>query len=337
MLGLTRRILPVLIGIALIGGAAGASGWRWHLPRGMAPPPVPADNAMTRAKVELGRRLFYDADLSADGTMSCATCHEQHRGFTEGNRSHPGVTGEPGRRNVPGLANIAWFSPLTHADPALTTLEAQVSVPILGTRPVEMGMKDRADEIARRLGNDPCYRAMFAQAFPETRGRIDLAGMARAIASFERTLVSYGSAYDRGALTPEAKAGQALFRRDCAGCHAGPRFTDLGFHRLDLPDPALPDQGLYEKSGNPQDRGKFRTPSLRNVALTGPWWHDGSAASPAEAIARHGNRYAGTEQAALLAFLNALSDRAFTTRRSLALPAKRDRHGRSVCPLPRPR
>lgn len=321
MTGIAKRLLPVLAGITLLGGVASAAGWHWHLPAGVAPPPVPADKPMTAAKVELGRRMFYDADLSADGTISCATCHEQHRAFTEGNRTHPGVTGAPGRRNVPGLANIAWLSPLTLADPSQMTLEAQVSVPILGTHPVEMGMKGREGEITNRLGRDPCYRTMFARAFPDAGGRIDFANVGKAIASFERTLVSYGSAYDRGQLTNDARVGQALFRRDCASCHSGGLFTDLDYHRIGPVDPAAADQGLFEKSGNAEDRGKFRTPSLRNVELTGPWWHDGSAATLAEAIARHGRNYDDSNQTALLAFLASLSDPEFTHRPSLSLPA----------------
>jgi cytochrome c peroxidase len=298
-------LLPVL----LLLGAAPA--WQWDLPAGVAPPPVPADNPMSAAKVALGRRLFYDADLSLDGTTACATCHEQKRGFGDGNATHPGVTGEPGRRNVPGLANVAWFSPLTHADPRQTTLEAQVSVPVLGTHPVEMGMNGHAAEIAARLSRDGCYRRMFAEAFPEHEGRIDYADVTRALASFERTLVSYGSAYDHG-----AREGQAAFRRACAGCHAGVRFTDLAYHRLGPVDPAAPDQGLYEVTGREADRGRFRTPSLRNVAMTGPWWHDGSAKSLEAAIARHG--LAPTP--ALVAFLHGLDDKGFVTDPATRLP-----------------
>jgi cytochrome c peroxidase len=294
--------------------------WRWALPVGVSAPPIPADNPMTAAKVELGRRLFYDADLSADGTLSCATCHEQKHGFADGNRTHPGVTDEPGRRNVPGLANVAWLTPLTFADPAATTLEAQVAGPIFGTDPVEMGMAGREAEIGRRLGRDSCYQTMFARAFPESGGRIDFANVARALASFERTLISHGSAWDRQQLGPDAKAGSALFARDCAACHSGPNFTDLAMLGLGPADPALADQGLFEKTGIDADRGKFRTPSLRNVTLTGPWWHDGSSRSLDEAIARHGLIHSAAEVTQLTAFLEALSDPEFTRRESLAMP-----------------
>ena len=295
--------------------------WQWNLPPGIAPPRVPADNPMSAAKVALGRRLFYDADLSRDGTMACATCHEQRHGFADGNATHPGVAGAAGRRNVPGLANVAWYSPLTFADAGQRTLEDQVAVPVMGTHPVEMGMAGHADAITTRLSHDDCYRAMFADAFPENRGRIDLANVARALASFERTLVSYGSAWDRHALDPAALAGERTFRKACAGCHAGVRFTDLRFHRLGPLDAAVPDQGLIETSGRAADRGLFRTPGLRNVAMSGPWWHDGSAKTLDQAIARHGLALPAGSGPGLVAFLHGLDDRTFVTDPALGLPA----------------
>jgi cytochrome c peroxidase len=313
-------VLLVLAVPALAGGAVAASWSGPYLPAGIAPPPVPVDNPLTPAKVELGRRLFYDADLSADGTMACATCHEQKHAFAEGNATHPGVSGEPGRRNVPGLANVGWLSPLTFANPRQKTLEMQIAVPVLGTHPVEMGMNGREDEIATRLDRDPCYRAMFARAFPTSGDKIDLALVSKAIASFERTLVSYGSAFDRGRLSPAARTGLALFKRDCAACHAGVNFTDLAYHRFDADDAHRQDQGLAELTGQAGDAARFRTPSLRNVALTGPWWHDGSARSLPEVIRRHGRMYPAAQETQLLAFLDALSDRGFVTDQQYSLP-----------------
>lgn len=310
-----------MLAVAVLLGAA-APLWQRALPAGLPEPPVPPGSETTPARVELGRRLFYDADLSADGTMACATCHEQKHAFADGNRTHPGVTGEPGRRNVPGLANVGWMSPLTLADPAITTLEAQVATPLLGTHPVEMGMAGREAAIAGRLGRDRCYRTMFRRAFPQTGGAIDLANVARALASFERGLVSFDSAFDRGALPEPARAGSALFTRACAACHAGPLFTDLKPHRLGPVDSAADDQGLFEKTGGEDDRGRFRTPSLRNVALTGPWWHDGSATTLEAAITRHGKTYDPADMASLEAFLAELSDSGFTTRKDLAMPER---------------
>lgn len=313
-----RLLIIAAAGLSL--AAASPMGWRWPLLEGVGSPPVPSDNALSAAKIELGRRLFYDADLSADGTMTCASCHVQRHAFADSIATRGGVNGDAGRRNAPGLGNVAWLSPLTFADPAATTLEVQVHTPIFGTHPVEMGMAGREPEIGQRLGKDACYRRMFDKAFPKSEGVITFTSVARALASFERTMVSYGSDFDREALSVEARAGRELFNRDCASCHTGPQFTDLSYHRLGSADVSATDQGLFEATGIEADRGKFRTPSLRNVALTGPWWHDGSAKTLADAIARHGRSHSSSEMAQIGAFLEALSDHEFTRRKALAMP-----------------
>ncbi len=318
----------------------------WHLPPGVTPPAVPADNPMSDAKVALGRRLFYDADLSRDGTTSCATCHGQHRAFTEGNATHPGVGGAPGRRNVMALANVAYFSPLTWADPTQQSLEEQLLVPLKGTHPVEMGMAGMDQELARRLAEDPCYRQMFLAAFPDTNGRIDTETMAKALASFERTLISYDAPYDRfrrgdrAAISDAARHGAALFSTlRCVDCHAGPNFTDMRFHAIGLYNEdgagAYPasDHGLIEITGKATDEGAIRTPSLRNVALTGPYMHDGSIKSLADAIRRHVGAANPLRDKALrnvamddrnvdelVAFLQSLTDTGFVTNPDFALP-----------------
>lgn len=325
-----RGWLAAALGVAVASIAAASAGaGPGRLPAGVAPPPVPADNPTTPAKVALGRRLFHDADLSIDGTMSCASCHEQHRAFAHSSRTRPGVADAPGRRNVPGLANVAWARTLTWADSRLETLEAQVLVPILGDHPVEMGMKDHEAEIPKRLGADPCYVRMFGDAFPELGGRIDMVTVARALAAFQRTMLSYDTPYDRfragrrGALTPIARQGVALFETHCAGCHAGPNFSDGRYHRLAGPAPDAPDRGLGEVTGRPDDDGRFRTPNLRNVGLTAPYLHDGSADTLADAIARHGPAvpdFAVGERAALVAMLEGLTDRRFVTDRRFAYP-----------------
>lgn len=299
--------------------------WNWTLPGGEDPPPVPIDNPMSMAKVELGRRLFYDADLSANGTLSCAGCHEQKRAFADGNRTRPGVHGEPGRRNVPGLANVGWLPRYTFADPGVVSLEGQVAVPLLGEHPVEMGMKGLEAELPRRLGGDACYRRMFERAFPEHDGRIDVGTVAAAIAAFERTLIALDSPYDRyrkgqdGALSQAARSGAAMFaEKGCAQCHAGRDLTDSGYHRLEHDTGA--DAGLIEATGSAADTGRFRTPSLRNVAVTGPWWHDGSAQSMEAAITRHGVLVSQEDMGALIAFLDSLTDTAFLADPRHAMP-----------------
>ncbi|ODU21318.1 MAG: cytochrome-c peroxidase [Sphingomonas sp. SCN 67-18] len=317
----------LLCALALLVLTAAAPGWRWSLPDGMAPPPVPAANPMSAARVELGRRLFYDADLSLDGTLACSSCHEQRHGFADSVSARPGVHGDPGRRNASGLANVGWLSPLTYADPTLATLEAQALVPLVGETPVEMGMKGMDAELARRLSADRCYRTQFARAFPGSKGRIDLASVVAALAAFQRTMVSAASPWDdfrRGdaaALTPLAQQGVALFEsRGCAACHAGPQLTDLRFHGF--APPQARDPGLVERTGRAEDAGRFRTPSLRNVAVGGPWWHDGSAKTLDAAIRRHAAAVAvtDTDMPALLALLESFTDPHFITDPRLSRP-----------------
>jgi cytochrome c peroxidase len=318
-----------LIAAAFVCVAAGPR-FDWRLPAGVAPPPVPADNPMSAAKVELGRRLFYDADLSVDGTLSCASCHEQHRAFAEGNPTRPGVRGVPGRRNVMGLANVAYLAPLTWADPAQTGLEAQVAVPVTGEHPIEMGMHGQEAEIARRLSGDACYRAMFAAAFPDTGGEVTFAAASKAIAAFERTLLSWNSPYDRHlrgdrrALAPEARRGEALFReKGCAACHAGPNFTDARFHAI--AEPRGDDRGLAEKTGASEHQDQFRTPSLRNAELTGPYLHDGTARTLRVAIFSHdvaAQALSQDDATEIEAFLASLTDQDFVTDPRLALPTR---------------
>lgn len=327
-------LLALAAGALFVGAAAAPEPYDWRLPPGVAPPPVPADNPMSAVKVELGRRLFYDADLSANGTLSCATCHGQRRGFTDGNRTRPGVHGDPGRRNIQALAGVGWFRTLTWADSRETNLERQVRVPVLGLNPVEMGMAGKEPELARRLGQDACYRQMFARAFPEDGGRIDLDTVAKALAAFQRTLIALDSPWDRDptALSASAQYGEALFRSarlNCQSCHAGPLFTDAD--RTDSAYHALPgdvsraDPGLAEITGKWADAGRYRTPSLRNAAVTGPWLHDGSAPTLAAAIQRHyapGDPKAPSEAEVgdLVAFLGALTDESFLKDERFALP-----------------
>jgi cytochrome c peroxidase len=280
--------------------------------------------------------------------MSCATCHEQHRAFTEGNRTHPGVNGQPGRRNVMALANVSAFSSLTWSDPTLLRLEDQARVPIGGDHPVEMGMKGREGEIAVRLGRDACYRRMFASAFPGEAADMSLPQVVTAIAAFERTLTSRDAPYDRylhgdtAALSDDARRGEALFagKLGCAACHAGPLFTDAAvagaapvdaFHNIGAPADGGPrhDPGLSEITGKAEDAGRFRTPSLRNISLTAPYLHDGSAATLPDAIRAHRLSDHGepppisdAEMSDLVAFLDTLTDTTFVKNPNLSLPKK---------------
>jgi cytochrome c peroxidase len=284
-------------------------------------------------RAELGRRLFYDADLSIDGTMACATCHGQRHGFAETNATRPGVHGEPGRRNAMTLANVGAFASLTWGDPRVTRLEDQALLPIAGKAPVEMGFHGQEAVLTARIGGRACYRKLFARAFPGDA--VDMTTIAKALAAFQRTLVSRDAPYDqrqRGepvAIPVEAGRGEQLFfgRAGCAGCHAGPLFTDAAdgrpeaaFHRIDRPFSG--DQGLGEITGKAGDKGRFRTPSLRNVAVSAPYLHDGSAPTLQGAIRRHraAMRLSDGEINDLVAFLRTLTDETFLADPRFSLP-----------------
>jgi cytochrome c peroxidase len=289
--------------------------------------PVRAAPVEKAIKIALGRRLFYDADLSIDGSMACATCHEQAHGFADGNATHAGVTGEPGRRNVQTLANVARRKSLTWGDATIRSLEAQALVPIMGEHPVEMGMKGQEAVLARRLGANACYSKLFRAAFPEAGGAIDMRSVTGALAAFQRTLLSADAPADRfakgetGALSPAARTGATLFRQNCASCHAGPDFTDDRFHRVRIEKIDDRDTGLGEITRRADDNGKFRTPGLRNVAVSAPYFHDGASRTLEAAIRRHrGIALKGEQEARVIAYLHALTDQTFLTDKRFAYP-----------------
>ncbi|MFT3723397.1 MAG: cytochrome c peroxidase [Hyphomonadaceae bacterium] len=309
--------------------------------------PFPANNPPTPIKVELGRRLFYDGDLSWDGTMSCATCHEQKRGFTDPNKTRPGFDGQPGERNIQTLANVGWFGSLTWGGPQVDTLEHQALIPIEGLVPVEMGFAGRPEgALPQRLEDQACYPQLFRAAFPERKGEISMDTIVMALSAFQRSLVSLDAPYDRyrrgdaSAISDQAKRGEGLFHdKQCASCHAGVHFTDTAlpdrkpaesFHMLAMPA-AGKDMGLQRITQKSEDAGKFRTPGLRNVVLSAPYMHDGEIATLAGAI-RHHYGFAGqtderlkialndAEIADLVAFLGTLTDESFVKNPAFALP-----------------
>ena len=322
------------------------SDYAWALPPRFQPPPVPADNPMSAAKVELGRRLFYDASLAANGTQACASCHAQARAFTDGRATSVGSTGEVGRRNAQPLANVGYLASLTWANPSMRALEAQAHVPMFGVAPVELGVAGDGGALLARLADEPLYPALFAEAFPDDPAPLSIANLTRAIASFERTIVSGRARVDTGELTDAERRGQALFasaRLGCNQCHGGFAFTvatgdDLRFFNTGLTADD-PDRGVAAITGDPAQAGWFRPPSLRNVAVTAPYMHDGSVATLEEVVDLYaaGGRGAGVsnprkselitgfaitadERADLVAFLGALTDAALLTDPALADP-----------------
>ena len=386
-------VLAVAATVAAAFGTAAASdldrlGYRWLMPAWLAPPPVPEDNPMSAAKVELGRHLFYDARLSADGTVSCASCHVQERAFTDGRPTSVGVFGIEGHRNASGLANAGYNPALTWANPHADSLEFQSLFPLFGTEPVEMGMAGREDELFARLAGDHYYPTAFAEAFPEYDGAIDLFTLTRALGAFQRSLISVDSAYDRykyggdeTAMSEEALRGEQLFfdhRFECYHCHMGVMFTDnMQTARSPFIETAFHNNGLYniggtgaypphgdglaEFTGRPEDVGKFRTPSLRNVAVTPPYMHDGSIPTLRGVIdhyavggrtithgpyagvgADHPNKsglligFQATEQEIndLIAFLESLTDETFLTNPAFSDPWPEDHPARAGRVMP---
>ncbi|MDX2006264.1 MAG: cytochrome c peroxidase [Meiothermus sp.] len=291
--------------------------------------PIPADNPQTPAKVELGRKLFYDTRLSSDNTVACASCHKPEFAFSDGGKAvSEGVRRQKGTRNAPTLTNVGFRQSLFW-EGRTPRLELQAVGPI--TAHDEMDMTPEA--LRSRLEGIPEYRLAFARAFP--REPISLQTVAKAISAFQRTLVSFDSPYDRyvagddKAMSPAALRGMELFlgeKGDCFHCHVGGQFTDDQPRNTALYT-VYEDVGLARATGKDEDVGKFKTPTLRNVALTAPYMHDGSIKTLREAIQHYNNggqpnlnsdpliRPLGMTDAEvedLVEFLKALTDEGFT-------------------------
>lgn len=284
--------------------------------------PAATDNPLSARQISLGKTLFQDKRLSADGTVSCASCHQPGQAFADGLALARGVGRRLGTRNTPSIINAAFLA-TQFWDGRRDTLEAQVQDPLLN--PTEHGLRNAAQlvDIVRR---DPHYRTRFRQAFGRANGSITVENVARAIAAFERTLIAGDSPFDRhayghdqAALSEAAGRGLTLFRgrAKCESCHQiGPtsamltdnRFHSLGVgfkkieprlaemtlalarsggHNIDhaiLSQADIAELGRFVVTHDPADIGRFKTPSLRNVALTAPYMHDGSVATLAEAV-----------------------------------------------------
>ncbi|MBA3459487.1 MAG: di-heme enzyme [Deltaproteobacteria bacterium] len=263
--------------------------YAWDLPPGFPTPRVPADNPMSDDKVTLGRALFNDTRLSGNGTQSCASCHLAELAFTDGRTTAIGSTGAIGRHNSMSLTNVAYNSSQTWADPTVIDLEAQALVPLFGISPVELGITE--DVLLSRMRAS--YADDLAAAFPDDADPITVTNVARAIASFERTLISGSSRFDRHQLAPQEQRGLSLFeseRLGCRSCHGGFNFTVATGDRIQMFNTALydpypaHDRGLAEITQITADIGRFKPPTLRNIALTAPYMHDGSLATLDEVI-----------------------------------------------------
>lgn len=326
-----------------------------NLPLGLPAITVPADNVQTPKKIGLGKKIFHDTRFSADGKISCANCHQADREFMDGRKVAQGLNGKEGTRNTPALLNVAYLTSLFW-DGRRTTLEEQAPDPFVN--PIEHGIENY-DAMIKVIRNDQKYVSAFTSAFNIKPNKISLTHVAKALASFERSLVSGDSKFDRYfyggdklALSESEINGLDLFRgrARCATCHVigaqSALFTDNDFHSLgvgiELISPKLasltkrivnlPVQevsnliaqdtdvaalGRFSSTRKPSDIGRFRTPSLRNVAKTAPYMHDGSVETLEEAVeleayyrSREANRplvLSPQERADIVAFLKSLT------------------------------
>jgi cytochrome c peroxidase len=315
--------------------------------------------------------------MSSNGKTSCSSCHRQELAFTDGRAQAEGTTGELHPRSSMSLANIGYSPVLTWANPTLSSLEEQAKVPMFGAEPIELGLKGHEDEFLRRSADDAVYQRLFPQAFTGEASLYTIDKVTKALAAFERTIISVNSPYDRyrygndsNAISDAAKRGEVLFfsgeRTGCFQCHGswnfngalrydgGPSphvaFENTGLYNIsgEFSYPVL-NTGLYQYTNRWEDIGKFRAPTLRNIAVTAPYMHDGSIATLSEVIDHYaaGGRtinsgpYAGvghdnpnkalnvsgfklteSEKSDLIAFLESLTDADFLKNRELSDPWK---------------
>lgn len=346
----------------------------WNLPANIPLPVVDPSNPMSEAKFQLGRHLFYDQRLSGNGTMSCASCHHQDKAFSDGRTLAIGSTGEVHPRNSQGLTNTAYNASLTWASTVLVSVEKQVFLPLFGESPVEHGLtRENFPDVLLKIKMDARYAELFRAAYPDDTDPFQAEQITKAIAVFVRGLTSFNSVYDqhlRGdsrGFSAGAARGEALFfseKMECFHCHGGYNFSDstadrtmtfinrpfhnTGLYNIDgkgkYPER---NRGIFEQSEKPTDMGRFRAPSLRNVAKTAPYMHDGSIPDLPSVIEFYSNggrnitegphqgdgrknpfkdgfvtgfSLSEQEQRDLVSFLESLSDESFLTNPRFANP-----------------
>ena len=270
-------LLPLFLTVWLAGGAAPPQAAAPPVPLGLPAIPWPEDNPYSPARAELGKILFFDGRLSSNGIVSCAFCHEPEHAFSGSTPFSKGVTGKLGPRHTPTLINRAWGKS-EFWDGRAPTLEAQTMVPL--TNPIEMGMT--VEGVTEKIRAIKGYAPLFVAAFGDST--VSFERIAKAIATFERTIVSGNSAYDRyvggdkSALSKQQKDGLEFFNRkgECAECHSGPNFTTEKFANLGIGmDRENPDPGLAAVTRKRGDFGKFKISTLRDLARRAPYMHDG--------------------------------------------------------------
>jgi cytochrome c peroxidase len=292
---------PSWLALLVCGLTAIASHAQHAPPPGFPTPLDPADNPLSEAKAVLGCLLFFEPRLSVTGEQSCASCHRPQLAFTDGRARSVGATGEALARGAMTLTNVAYNAAFTWANDQVVTLEQQMEQPLFSAHPVEMGVKREDSALLEWLAHDGRYSSAFTSAFPSESTAISMQNVIKAIAAFERTLISGRSAFDRyvydddrAALSVTAKRGMDLFfsdRTGCARCHFGVNFSGALRHRAAADAVATfagnglahddrarvldADHGLMYVTHRERDRGRFRVPTLRNIELTAPYMHDG--------------------------------------------------------------
>jgi len=300
----------------------------FQIPEGFPEIDFPMDNEFTKARWNLGKKLFYDPILSKDSSLSCATCHKPALSFADDKAFSPGIENRAGVRNSPSLANVA-YQPYFLREGGVPTLEMQILVPIQESKEFNHNIVAIADQ----LNNQPEYVQLSQEAYGR---KPDPFVITRAIATFERSLISGNSPYDQwrngdnSALSETEKRGKDLFfsnKTNCSACHSGFNFTNYAFENNGL-DTVYSDVGRYRLTSKEEHRATFKIPSLRNVGLTAPYMHNGSILTLADVIEHynqggksHKNKSAlvkplnltTTEKSDLVAFLQSLTDHEFIT------------------------
>ncbi|WP_439880118.1 cytochrome-c peroxidase [Pontibacter sp. MBLB2868] len=328
----------VFLLFCLLGTGCGASEYDPEVPANLAEAvPYPARNPLTKEGVALGRKLFFDPALSGNGKISCASCHQPAKAFTDGKAlSTAGITGKQLQRHVPTLVNVAWMDGLFW-DGGAKDLESLSFGPL--THPDEMGQNLAA--LVQKLQQHESYPGLFKKAFGSDS--ITSAAIGKALAQFERTIISGNSRYDKYVrnekgtmLNDKELKGLVLFRKHCSSCHTSDFFTDNKYHNNGL-DAAYSDEnealafGRGRITRKPEDIGKYKTPTLRNIAITAPYMHDGRFATLEQVLAHYrtgvknsptlapelqqqgktGIPVSAEEQTLIIQFLQSLTDDAF--------------------------
>jgi cytochrome c peroxidase len=278
------RVAPA-IALLIAGLALGQTADADDLPLGLKPVPVPKDNPQTAEKISLGKQLYFDKRLSKDSTVSCASCHAPEKGFSNGERFATGVGGAKGGRSAPSVINAAYYRQ-QFWDGRAASLEEQALGPI--ANPIEMALS--IEDAIGRLNEIAGYKSQFQKVFGSDATP---SALAKAIASYERTVISGNAPFDKfkagdkSALSEAAERGRKLFfgKANCAACHAGSNFSDNSYHNIGIGmDAKKPDVGRVAVSKLGGDTGAFKTPTLREIARTAPYMHDGSLKTLEEVV-----------------------------------------------------